>query len=46
FLKLNGKEKEIEFLMRQGFSKREIREKFGVSRSTLYNFIKRKKLLI
>ena len=44
FLKLNGKEKEIEFLMRQGFSKREIREKFGVSRSTLYNFIKRKNI--
>ena len=45
FLKLNGKESEIQDLLGQGISKRSIREKLGVSRSTLYNYIKRKKLV-
>jgi len=45
FLKLKGREEEIQTLIRDGKSKRSIREKFGVSRSTLYNFIKRKRLV-
>ena len=44
FLKLNGKEDEIISLLVNGASKRVICEHLGVSRSTLYNFIKRRAL--
>ena len=44
FLKLSGKEMEIKKLIEQSLSKRMICKKFGVSRSTLYNFIKRKNI--
>lgn len=44
FLKLNGKEDEIISLIVNGTSKRVICEHLGVSRSTLYNFIKRRAL--
>ena len=44
--RLDGREEEIRDLLSRGLSRREISARLNVSRTTLYNFLKKKKELI
>ena len=46
FLKLNGREDEIRRLLNQGASKADICRRLSASRTTLYNFIRRKNIIV